>query len=128
MIHVCDSCLSCIRTKNVIPGVYSMQIPKTVISYYFSLSSIYTPWMISLVYLLFGSTYIKIGTIQRRLAWPLRKDDTQIREAFYIFFNKKRKRKKKKNPPPSLRPGEDSNSPHTSVRGVQFRYLFLVIK
>ena len=31
-------------------------------------------------------TYIKIGTIQRRLAWPLRKDDTQIREAFQIFL------------------------------------------
>ena len=29
---------------------------------------------------------VKIGTIQRRLAWPLRKDDTQIREAFQIFF------------------------------------------
>ena len=33
----------------------------------------------------FGSTYPKIGTIQRRLAWPLRKDDTQTREAFHIF-------------------------------------------
>ena len=33
-----------------------------------------------------GSTYIKIGTIQRRLAWPLRKDDTQIREAFQILI------------------------------------------
>ena len=33
----------------------------------------------------FGGTYTKIGTIQRRLAWPLRKDDTQIREAFHIF-------------------------------------------
>ncbi|KAL0607065.1 hypothetical protein AAY473_023667 [Plecturocebus cupreus] len=33
----------------------------------------------------FGSTYTKIGTIQRRLAWPLHKDDTQIREAFHIF-------------------------------------------
>eukprot|EP00116_Pleurobrachia_bachei_P014589 sb/3474851/ len=33
----------------------------------------------------FGSAYTKIGTIQRRLAWPLRKDDTQIREAFQIF-------------------------------------------
>ena len=32
----------------------------------------------------FGSTYTKIGTIQRRLAWPLRKDDTQNREAFHI--------------------------------------------
>ena len=26
----------------------------------------------------FGSTYTKIGTIQRRLAWPLRKDEKQI--------------------------------------------------
>ena len=33
----------------------------------------------------FGSTHTKIGTIQRRLAWPLRKDDTQNREAFHIF-------------------------------------------
>ena len=33
----------------------------------------------------FGSTYTKIGTIQRRLAWPLCKDDTQIREALHIF-------------------------------------------
>lgn len=33
----------------------------------------------------FCRTYTKIGTIQRRLAWPLRKDDTQIREAFHIF-------------------------------------------
>ena len=32
----------------------------------------------------FGSTHTKIGTVQRRLAWPLRKDDTQIREAFRI--------------------------------------------
>ena len=24
----------------------------------------------------FGGRYTKIGTIQRRLAWPLRKDDT----------------------------------------------------
>ena len=35
---------------------------------------------------LFGSTYTKIGMIQRRLAWPLCKDDTQIREAFHIFM------------------------------------------
>ena len=34
----------------------------------------------------FHSTYTKIGTIQRRLAWPLRKDDMQIREAFHIFW------------------------------------------
>ena len=33
----------------------------------------------------FGSTYTKIGAIQRRLAWPLCKDDTQICEAFHIF-------------------------------------------
>ena len=35
----------------------------------------------------FGSTYTKIGMTQRRLAWPLCKDDTQIREAFRIFKN-----------------------------------------
>ena len=33
----------------------------------------------------FGSTYTKIGTIQR-LAWPLSKDDMQICEAFHIFW------------------------------------------
>ena len=33
----------------------------------------------------FGSTYTKIGMIQRRLAWPLRKDNMQICEAFHIF-------------------------------------------
>lgn len=33
----------------------------------------------------FSSTYAKIGTIQRRSAWPLHNDDRQIREAFHIF-------------------------------------------
>ena len=33
----------------------------------------------------FGSTYTKIGTIQKRLACPLCKDDTQIRKVF-IFL------------------------------------------
>jgi hypothetical protein len=33
----------------------------------------------------FGSTYTKIGRIQRKVAWPLRKDGTQNREAFHIF-------------------------------------------
>ena len=37
----------------------------------------------------FSSTYTKIGTIQRWLAWPLRKDDTQIHEAFHIFKTEK---------------------------------------
>ncbi|KAM7227802.1 hypothetical protein CapIbe_021499, partial [Capra ibex] len=32
----------------------------------------------------FGSTYTKIGIIQR-LTWPLHKDVTQICEAFHIF-------------------------------------------
>ena len=41
----------------------------------------------------FSSTYTKIGTIQRRLAGPLSKDDMQIREAFHI---KKKKKEKKK--------------------------------
>ena len=43
----------------------------------------------------FGSTYSKIGTIQRRLAWPLHKDDRQIRETFHIL--KKFKKSKMKN-------------------------------
>ena len=29
---------------------------------------------------------VKIGTIQRRLAWPLRKDDTHNREVSNFFF------------------------------------------
>ena len=37
----------------------------------------------------FGSTYTKIGMIQR-LAWPLSKDDTQISETFHIFLRKKK--------------------------------------
>ena len=36
----------------------------------------------------YSSTYTKIGMIQRRLAWPLHKDDMQIREAFHIFWQK----------------------------------------
>lgn len=30
-------------------------------------------------------SYTKIGMVQGRLAWLLRKDDTQIREAFHIL-------------------------------------------
>ena len=37
----------------------------------------------------FGGTHTKIGTIQRRLAWPLHKDVTQIHEVFRL---KKKKR------------------------------------
>ena len=33
----------------------------------------------------FSSTYTKTGMIQRRLAWPLHKDDMQIREVLHIF-------------------------------------------
>ena len=33
----------------------------------------------------FGRKYTRIGTIQRRLAWPLCKDDMQMCEAFHIF-------------------------------------------
>ena len=38
----------------------------------------------------FGSTYIKIGTIQRRLTWTLCKDDIHIYEAFYIKKDRER--------------------------------------
>ena len=41
-----------------------------------------------------GSTYTKIGTIQR-LAWPLCKDDMQIREAFHIFYTESSKSERK---------------------------------
>ncbi|KAI0715248.1 hypothetical protein C8Q76DRAFT_575712, partial [Earliella scabrosa] len=34
---------------------------------------------LSLIIVPFGVTYEKIGTIQRRLAWPLHKDDTLSR-------------------------------------------------
>ncbi|KAH8037525.1 hypothetical protein HPB51_011909 [Rhipicephalus microplus] len=36
----------------------------------------------------FQSTYTKNGSIERRLAWPLRKDDTRNREAFSIFVRR----------------------------------------
>ncbi|KAF8607213.1 hypothetical protein BDV93DRAFT_591220 [Ceratobasidium sp. AG-I] len=42
---------------------------------------------------LFGVTYTKIGTIQRRLAWPLHKDDTLVqsgrstdRNIYFLLF------------------------------------------
>ena len=35
-------------------------------------------------------THIEIGAIQRRIAWPLCKDETQIRETFQNFSNFKR--------------------------------------
>ncbi|KAM7243401.1 hypothetical protein CapIbe_005895, partial [Capra ibex] len=31
-----------------------------------------------------GSTYTKIGMMQRRLAWPLHKDDMQIHSIFFL--------------------------------------------
>ena len=44
----------------------------------------------------FSSTYTKTEIIQRRLAWPLRKDDTQIREVFHKKKKKKRTERKGK--------------------------------
>ena len=41
----------------------------------------------------FSSTYTKTEMIQRRLAWPLHKDDTQIHEVFHIFIGNKSKNK-----------------------------------
>ena len=42
----------------------------------------------------YSNRYIKIGTIQRRLAWIPRKDNTQIREVFQIFQTDKQHKKK----------------------------------
>lgn len=36
----------------------------------------------------FDSMYARIGTMQRRLVWPLCKDDMQIPEALHIFLEK----------------------------------------
>ena len=36
-------------------------------------------YSVELIHVPFGVTYEKIGTIQRRLAWPLHKDDTLFR-------------------------------------------------
>ena len=33
-----------------------------------------------------GWSSVKIGTIQRRLAWPLRKDDTHKSRSYHYFF------------------------------------------
>ena len=46
----------------------------------------------------FGSTCTEIGPIQRRLAWPLRKDDTQICEwdNCNSIINKSIKKKKRR--------------------------------
>src|ERR1700735_1598462 len=48
----------------------------------------------------FGVTYEKIGTIQRRLAWPLHKDDTLSRSGrstdlniYFLFFFYKQPRR-----------------------------------
>jgi len=41
-------------------------------------------------------TYVKIGTIQRRLAWPLRKDDTLNIENGPNFFLDVRERDRKR--------------------------------
>ena len=68
----------------------------------------------------FSSTYTKIGTIQRRLAWPLRKDDTQIREAFHIFHNKGNYKQGEKT---ALRLGENnskrSNRQRINLKNIQ---------
>ncbi|KIY66300.1 hypothetical protein CYLTODRAFT_355234, partial [Cylindrobasidium torrendii FP15055 ss-10] len=35
----------------------------------------------------FGVTYVKLGTIQRRLAWPLHKDDTLLQSGSTTVLN-----------------------------------------
>ena len=43
-----------------------------------------------------GSIFTEIGTIQRRLAWLLHKDDMEIHEAFHIFKSPIKKKTTKK--------------------------------
>jgi hypothetical protein len=53
----------------------SLGVPKKKLNY-LSLPSRVTP-----------VSYDKIGTIQRRLAWPLRKDDTHKSRTYHFFLN-----------------------------------------
>ena len=46
----------------------------------------------------FSSTYTKTEMTQRRLAWPLRKDDTQIREVFHLKKERKKQETGGKTP------------------------------
>jgi hypothetical protein len=56
-------------------------------------------------------SYDKIGTIQRRLAWPLRKDDTHKSRTYHFFafvkIIKEREsvRETQKAPRPGIEPG-----------------------
>jgi hypothetical protein len=50
-------------------------------------------------------SYDKIGTIQRRLAWPLRKDDTHKSRTYHFFVYLKAKQEKQKAPRPGIEPG-----------------------
>ena len=56
----------------------------------------------------FGSTYTKIGTIQRRLAWPLRKNDKFMKRSIL-------KKKKQKTLLKEIK--EDTNREIYSVHG-----------
>ena len=80
----------------------------------------------------FSSTYTKIGTIKRRLAWPLHKNDMQIREAFHIFKNKWKKKSEMKvlvtQSCPTLCNNMDSSPPGSCVHGIlQARILEWVV-
>jgi len=59
--------------------MFQTKVVKTLEAY-FVLNNFFSKILPSAVYVL------KIGTIQRWLTWPLRKDDTQNREAFHIFI------------------------------------------
>lgn len=48
------------------------------------------------------STYAKLDMIQGRLAWPLRKDDTYVREGFHIFQQRLQERTRYKPCLPSI--------------------------
>ena len=71
------------------PRTFGLEVQRAIHCANGTLHTILVGWMVIFGVLgctCFGSTYTKIGTIQRRLAWPLRKDDTQNREAFHIFW------------------------------------------
>ena len=74
------------RSRSVVPGFADARVPGL------SRAVEHTLWLSSSAYLapawldsLRGSS-VKIGTIQRRLAWPLRKDDTHKSRSVTNFF------------------------------------------
>lgn len=65
-------------------GCFSEEVP--IMKMWGILSRVYIEPPLSLVGTTFGWSSVKIGTIQRRLAWSLRKDDTHTLRKYHDFL------------------------------------------